>query len=67
MLNIKAYLKFQLLHSDTYIVFRCSLLLYLVKMSNKDEEENLLILLRNADYETKQKIKRELNEILEVS
>ena len=37
------------------------------KTSNKDEEEKLLRLLRNADYETKQKLKRELNEILEVS
>ena len=39
----------------------------LVEAINKDEEEKFLRLLRNADYETKQKFKRELNEILEVS
>ena len=39
----------------------------LVEAINKNEEEKLLRLLRNADYETKQKLKRELNEILEVS
>ena len=39
----------------------------LVEAINKNEEEKFLRLLRNADYETKQKLKRELNEILEVS
>ena len=37
------------------------------KTSSKDEEEKFLRLLQNADYETKQKLKKELNEILEVS
>ena len=37
------------------------------KTSSKDEEEKFLRLLQNADNETKQKLKKELNEILEVS
>ena len=39
----------------------------IVDAINKNEGEKLLRFLQNANYETKQKIKKELNEILEIS